>query len=129
MSQNKILIIEDNLIWREKYKKWLGPDYEFFENDNSINAAETFDSSFPDIVILDLGIPNFEDGFRVLDQIISRGRDVKIIVITSSKDHAHALEAARKGAYSYFFKGENIQGGGETEPTIFEWEAQLKRQD
>jgi len=29
MKKDKILIIEDNLVWRESYKKWLGKEYEY----------------------------------------------------------------------------------------------------
>ncbi len=72
-------------------------------------GLEYFDDQIPDLVILDLGIPDFDSGFELLDKIISRGTDAEIIVITSSKDHMHALEAQKRGANAYFFKGENIK--------------------
>jgi DNA-binding NtrC family response regulator len=109
MRKNKILIVEDNLVWREKYIKWLQNGYEFIQTDNAQNAVQIFEDHIPDLVILDLGIPKIENGLEVLNNIISKGTDSKVIVITSSKDHAHALEAQRRGAYSYFFKGENIK--------------------
>ena len=109
MRKNKILIIEDNLVWREKYIKWLQNGYEFIQTDNANNAVQIFEEHIPDLVILDLGIPKIENGLEALDKIISKGTDSKVIVITSSKDHSHALEAQRRGAYSYFFKGENIK--------------------
>ena len=109
MRKNKILIIEDNLVWREKYRKWLRDEYEFIQADNAQNVVKIFEEHIPDLVILDLGIPKIEIGLEALDKIISMGTDTKVIVITSSKDHLHALEAQRRGAYSYFFKGENIK--------------------
>ena len=109
MIKNKILIIEDNLVWREKYKKWLRSEYEYIDAADVADAKKSFNENLPDLVILDLGIPNIENGLEVLDSIIVKGTDVEIIVITSSKDHKHALEAQRRGANSYFFKGENIQ--------------------
>lgn len=106
---NKILIIEDNLVWRESYKKWLGKDY-FYEFATEPNQAkQKFDEFIPDLIILDLGIPEIEQGFSILDFLIAKGSDVQIIVITASKDHKHALEAQKRGANSYFFKGENIK--------------------
>ena len=70
---------------------------------------QIFEAHLPDLVILDLGIPQIENGLEVLDKIIAQGTDIKVIVITSSKDHKHALEAQHRGAYSYFFKGEDIK--------------------
>ena len=45
----------------------------------------------------------------IIDNIISKSTDVEVIVITSSQDHKHALEAQQRGANSYFFKSENIK--------------------
>jgi DNA-binding NtrC family response regulator len=109
MKKNKILIVEDNLVWREKYKKWLGDSYIYVDSADAINAASTFDAQLPDLVILDLGLPEIDQGLELLDNIISKSTDVEVIVITSSKDHKHALEAQKRGANSYFFKGENIK--------------------
>jgi len=109
MKKNKILIVEDNLVWREKYKNWLGESYIYVDSADAINAAITFDAQLPDLVILDLGLPEVEQGLELLDNIIAKSTDVEVIVITSSKDHEHALEAQKRGANSYFFKGENIK--------------------
>ena len=106
---NNILIIEDNLVWRESYKKWLGKNYNYEYAKESNQAKQKFDEFIPDLVILDLGIPEVEQGFGILDYLIAKGTDVQIIVITASKDHKHALEAQKRGANSYFFKGENIK--------------------
>jgi DNA-binding NtrC family response regulator len=106
---NNILIIEDNLVWRESYKKWLGKGYNYEYAKESNQAKQKFDEFIPDLVILDLGIPEVEQGFGILDYLIAKGTDIQIIVITASKDHKHALEAQKRGANSYFFKGENIK--------------------
>ena len=108
-NKNKILIVEDSLVWREKYKKWLGDRYDYVDSADAINAVKTFDSHLPDLVILDLGLPEIDQGLELLDNIMGKSTDVAVIVITSSKDHKHALEAQEKGAISYFFKGENIK--------------------
>jgi DNA-binding NtrC family response regulator len=106
---NKILIIEDNLVWRESYKKWMGKTYIYEYATEPNQAKKKFEEFLPDLIILDLGIPEVEQGFGILDYLIAKGTDVQIIVITSSKDHKHALEAQKRGANSYFFKGENIK--------------------
>jgi DNA-binding NtrC family response regulator len=109
MKKDKILIIEDNLVWRESYKKWLGKEYEYRDVTDSVSASPAFDQFLPNLVILDHGIPTNEQGFETLDHIIAKGTDAQIIVITASKDHKDALEAQRRGAHAYFFKGEDIR--------------------
>lgn len=106
---DKILIIEDNAIWQQKFRKCLGEAYAFSFAANVEEAKKSFNSFLPDIVVQDLGLPKVEFGLNILDYIVSQGTDAKVIVITSSQDHQHALEAQKRGAYSYFFKSENIQ--------------------
>lgn len=108
-KDDKILIIEDNAIWQQKFRKWLGDEYTFSFASNINDAKKSFNSFLPDIVVQDLGLPEIHLGLDILDYIVSQGTDAKVIVITSSQDHQHALEAQKRGAYSYFFKSENIQ--------------------
>jgi DNA-binding NtrC family response regulator len=107
--QQKILIVEDNLIWKQSFEKWLGPDYKYESATDVEMAKQAFVKFLPDIVLLDLGLPQKEQGFQMLDFIFEQGTDAKVIVITSSKDHQDALAAQKKGASSYFFKSENLK--------------------
>ncbi len=107
--QPKILIIEDNLIWQKSYEKWLGHGYIYEHATNLQRAKQIFTRFLPDIVLLDLGLPQREQGLDMLDFLIEQGTDAKVVVITSSKDHQDALDAQRKGASSYFFKSENLK--------------------
>ena len=106
---SKILIVEDNVIWCESYKRWIGDQYSIKLAFNRTEAMELFDSFIPDLVILDLGLPQIQDGLDLLEEFVNKGTDTQIIVVTSFKDHRYALEAQRRGAYSYFSKGENIE--------------------
>ena len=108
-NKYKVLIVEDNLIWQQSFKKWLGKDYLFEFAPNVEKAKQAFIRFLPDIILLDLGLPKIEQGLALLDFFVSQGSDAKIIVITSSQDHQHALEAQKRGASSYFFKSENIK--------------------
>ncbi len=108
-NKHKVLIVEDNLIWQQSFKKWLGKDYLFEFAPNVEKAKQAFIRFLPDIILLDLGLPKIEQGLALLDFFVSQGSDAKIIVITSSQDHQHALEAQKRGASSYFFKSENIK--------------------
>ncbi|MHB2154598.1 sigma-54-dependent transcriptional regulator [Caldithrix abyssi] len=105
----KILIVEDNIVWQQSFRKWLGNQYIFEFARNVETAKKLFLRLLPDLIILDLGLPKIEMGLELLDYFVSQGTDAKIIVITSSQDHQHALEAQQRGASSYFFKTENIK--------------------
>jgi len=106
---NKILIIEDNVAWAESYRRWIGDQFELKLTFNKTEALETYQTFSPDLVILDLGLPQIEVGLSLLDEFIKKAQDTKIIVVTSFKEHEYALEAQRRGAHSYFSKGENIE--------------------
>ncbi len=108
-TPSKILIVEDNIVWCESYKRWIGDQYDIKLAFNKTEALDLFDSFLPDLVILDLGLPQINDGFDLLDELIKKGHDAQIIVVTSYQDHQYALEAQRRGAYSYFSKSENIE--------------------
>lgn len=108
-ENNKILIVEDNVIWGENYKKWIGNQYRIKLAFNKTEAMELCELFEPDLIVLDLGLPQIKDGFDLFDELIKQGKDYQIIVVTSFKDHRHALEAQKKGAYSYFSKGENLE--------------------
>lgn len=109
MTSQKVLIIEDNLVWQKSYQKWIGTDYIFEFAAEVEKAKQVFIRFLPDIVLLDLGLPKIDQGLKVLDFIISQGTDAQVIIITASKDHQNALEAQKRGASSYFFKSENIK--------------------
>ena len=108
-KKSKVLIIEDNVIWQQRYRKWLGPDYLFAFATTTEEAKQLFSEFQPDIIVQDLGLPQVEQGLKILDFLVGQGSDAKIIVITASQDHQNALEAQKRGAYSYFYKNENIQ--------------------
>ncbi|MEJ2634812.1 MAG: sigma-54 dependent transcriptional regulator [Calditrichia bacterium] len=108
-DSQKILIVEDSVIWAESYKRWIGQQHEIKLAFNKTEALEYHENFRPDLIILDLGLPQIQDGMDLLDQFVKQGYDAQIIVVTSFKEHSYALEAQRRGAYSYFSKGENIE--------------------
>ncbi len=106
-GNNKILIVEDNEIWSEQFKKWIGEQFEIEVAVDKRQALLQCESFEPDLIILDLGLPQTTDGLELLDDLISSGQDYQIIVVTSYQEHEYALEAQRRGAYSYFSKGDD----------------------
>ncbi|MCK6622588.1 MAG: sigma-54-dependent Fis family transcriptional regulator [Calditrichaceae bacterium] len=104
---NKILIIEDSEMWSENFRNWIGNYYEIKVAGEKTEALALCSSLGPDLIILDLGLPQISDGLGLLDDLVRRGQDYQIIVVTSYEEHQYALEAQRRGAYSYFSKGDD----------------------
>ena len=104
-DMKKILIVDGAVFIHKVFIDTLGQEnFVFLKAYDGIEALEIFKRENPDLVILDLGIPEIEQGFGILDFLITKGTDVQVIVITASKDHKHALEAQKKGANSYFLR-------------------------
>lgn len=101
---SRILIVEDNELWSESFRQWIGDHYQIESAVDAGSALEICDTFTPDLVILDLGLPELQDGLHLLDDLIRRGQDYKIIVVTAYKEHQYALEAERRGAHAYFSK-------------------------
>ena len=64
----KILIVEDSVIWCESYKRWIGDQYDIKLAFNKTEGLDYYASFTPDLVILDLGLPQISDGLDLLDQ-------------------------------------------------------------
>ncbi len=103
---SKILIVEDNDLWSESYRQWIGDHYQIKSAINKSEALRYCETFEPDLIILDLGLPQITDGLNLLDELVKTGQDYQIIVVTSYKEHQYALEAQKKGAYSYFSKSD-----------------------
>ncbi len=107
---NKILIVEDHELWSESFKQWIGDNYAIECAYTKTEALDICNKFRPDLIILDLGLPQIEDGLKLLDEMIKRGEDYQIIVVTSYQEHQYALEAQKRGASSYFSKtDENLE--------------------
>ena len=103
---SNILIVEDNELWSESYRQWIGENYQIKSAVSKAEALRHLESFEPDLIILDLGLPQISDGLNLLDELVKTGQDYQIIVVTSYKEHKYALEAQKKGAYSYFSKSD-----------------------
>jgi two-component system response regulator AtoC len=65
-------------------------------------------SDCPEIVTLDLGLPDFS-GDEILKRIKKLSPDTDVIVISGQDDIATAVQLLREGAYDYITKDENIK--------------------
>jgi two-component system, NtrC family, response regulator GlrR len=104
MSLGKILIVDDDANLLELIKMRLeSADYEVTaarEEDNALAALKT--GAF-DLCIVDLMLSN-RDGITLMEEFRAVNPEVPTIILTAHGSIENAVEAMRRGAYSYLTK-------------------------
>lgn len=107
MNQSKdsvILTIDDEAFIRISFRNFLEDcDYRVLEADNGRAGVEIFQREHPDLVLLDLRMPEM-DGLEVLQVITAQAPDTPVIVVSGTGVLSDALEALRLGAWDYLMK-------------------------
>ncbi len=101
----KILIVDDSSIIRKVIEKNLS-EYEIEivgGAGDGLTALEMFNKYKPDIVTLDITMPEM-DGLTVLEKMLNIKPDTKIIVITALTDKSTGIRAIKMGAKSFVGK-------------------------
>jgi two-component system NtrC family response regulator len=105
---SRLLIVEDDEEILTQMKWALGKDYELQLVENRASAVETFRSTRPAVVLLDLGLPpkpgSPEEGFAALSEILALDRLAKVIIVTGQSEKEIALQAVGVGAYDFLCK-------------------------
>jgi two-component system, OmpR family, KDP operon response regulator KdpE len=102
-SQLKVLVIDDEPPIRKLLRMGLGTQgYQTLDAPNG-RAALDLMSSNPDLVILDLGLPDIQ-GHDLLRMIRARNESIPIIVLSSRSDEAGKVQALDFGADDYVTK-------------------------
>lgn len=103
MNKPLILIVEDDPPIRNLISVALkAHDYRYISAATAANAIMEASSHNPDIVLLDLGLPD-QDGVEVIRKIRSWS-NMPIIVISARSDDADKIEALDAGADDYLTK-------------------------
>jgi len=99
----KVLIVDDEPPIRKLLRMGLGTQgYHIIDAPNAKTALELM-SAKPDLVILDLGLPDMQ-GLDLLRQIRRLRADVPIVVLSSRGDEVAKVEALDLGADDYVTK-------------------------
>jgi DNA-binding NtrC family response regulator len=100
----KILIVDDDRFIRmalgEALRTW---GYEVVEAENVRNANKAFDDQHPDIVLLDIDLPD-GSGLDVLREIKGARPETVAVMITGSVDVPNTVAALRGGAHDFIGK-------------------------
>ncbi len=101
----KILIVDDSLFMRMTLRNNLIEEYEIVEADSGAKALEQFQKEKPDLVLLDIVMPQGEEeGIRVLKEIMKNDPQAQVVMITAVGQEAIIEECKKLGAKDYIVK-------------------------
>ena len=101
----KILVADDSLFMRKVLKDILANGYKIVEADSGAGALEQFKKEKPDLVLLDIIMPEGqEEGLRVLQTIMKTNPETKVIMITAVGQDSIIKVSKKLGAKDYIVK-------------------------
>ncbi len=106
MEIKNILIVDDEPVNLKILRAMLVPEgYNVVEADNGAKALELIDLALPDIILLDVMMPEI-DGFEVCRRIKSQKerRMIPILMVTALQDKIHRQQAMEAGADDFLSK-------------------------
>ncbi len=106
-SRPVLLMVEDDL-GLQKQMRWSFDRFNVVFAEDRESAITQLRRHEPAVVTLDLGLPpdtdSPEEGFEVLEEILSLAPATKVIAVTGQNDRGNALRAIASGAYDFFAK-------------------------
>lgn len=100
----KILTVDDDEFVREILAAYLEDSgYEVLQAENGLLGLETFRREKPDLVMLDLRMPEM-DGLEVLGYITKESPDTPVILVSGMGTIGDAIKALKLGAWDYIAK-------------------------
>ncbi|MBT4790570.1 MAG: response regulator [Halobacteriovoraceae bacterium] len=108
-SKKKLLIVDDDRNLSKLMFKVLEKSFEISVIDNASQAVEECLNFSPDILLLDLNMPNI-DGFEVLNILNQHPVlcDLPVVTMTSNKDEDYRKRAHEEGSCGMIYKPFNM---------------------
>mgnify|MGYP001815601263 CR=1 FL=1 len=102
-QKKTILVVDDEERIRKMLRSMLeNRGYSIFEASNGIEALKAFAAIAPDMVILDVMMPEM-DGFKCLKEIREQS-DLPVLMLTAKGEEYDQLEGLQSGADDYVIK-------------------------
>ncbi|MEO8471830.1 MAG: response regulator transcription factor [Chryseolinea sp.] len=102
----RIALADDHTLIREGFKSLLGKNENFTlvgEADNGKDLIALVDEFLPDIVLLDISMPQM-NGLQAMEQISKQHPFIKLIILTMHEEREYILQALKSGASGYLLK-------------------------
>jgi DNA-binding NarL/FixJ family response regulator len=106
MDPIRILIVDDHEVVRDGISVMMGRQQDFAvvgEAENGVEAVEKARDLQPDLVLMDLRMPQM-DGVEAMRQIRSQHPEIKFIVLTTYDSDEYIFDAIEAGAKGYLLK-------------------------
>ena len=101
--KGKILIVDDEADLRLLLKSILESEYTVTEAENGAALKKLFTAEAPDVILLDLNLPD-ANGLDLLPLIKKSWPNAEVIVLTGAATFEAAVEATKRGAYHFINK-------------------------
>ncbi len=100
----KVLIVDDESLIRYSLKNFVESEgFQGIEADSGVSALKLFEEKNPDIVLLDIRLPD-ASGLDLLKTIKETKPNVTVIMVTACADVRSTVEAMKSGAIDYLEK-------------------------
>ncbi|MEC3578549.1 response regulator [Bacillus thuringiensis] len=103
---HKILVVDDAMFMRTMIKNLLKSNAEFEvigEAENGIEAIQKYKELQPDIVTLDITMPEM-DGLEALKEIIKIDSSAKVVICSAMGQQGMVFDAIKGGAKDFIVK-------------------------
>ncbi len=102
-SNEKILVIDDELAPRESIRMVLKDKYDVSTAPGAIEGLEAITNNAVDLVVMDIKMPQM-DGITALREIKKKHPDTEVVLLTAYASLETARDAIRFGALDYLIK-------------------------
>lgn len=107
----RILLVEDHKLMRVGLKSLFEEHKELeviSEAQSGKEAIENYKISHPDVVLMDIGLPDMS-GIEATKKIIESSSNAKVVILTSHLSEQEVMDALHAGACAYVMKDINIE--------------------
>lgn len=107
----RILLVEDHKLMRVGLKSLFEEHQELeviSEAQSGKEAVDNYKISHPDVVLMDIGLPDIS-GIEATKRIIENSSSAKIIILTSHLSEQEVIDSLHAGACAYVMKDINIE--------------------
>ncbi|MHA6252375.1 response regulator [Oceanobacillus sp. CAU 1775] len=102
----KVVLIDDHKLFREGVKRILEFEPQFkvvAEGDDGTEASKLVKENNPDVVLMDINMPNI-NGIEATADLVRYFPDTKIIILSIHDDESYVTHALKTGAQGYLLK-------------------------